>query len=178
MSAKALVILCVAFITTGCQHKEKPKHVHTKKVKEIAVNRELYSVNHSEPVTVLQSFPVPAISSTPTQRPRRFERPKEQILSTAALATIPNEIQPILKCIREGNGEPGHHGESDGIYTIISKNGKWFGGYQMDLPTWASVGGIGSPSEASSLEQDLRAYLLFVERGLQPWPQRINECSN
>lgn len=62
--------------------------------------------------------------------------------------------------------------ESTDNYGIVSADGKYFGAYQFDLPTWQSVGGIGLPSEAPQAEQDYRALYLYRMRGWQPW-----ECS-
>ena len=58
--------------------------------------------------------------------------------------------------------------ESGGDYSIDTGNG-YYGAYQFDLGTWASVGGSGSPSDASPAEQDMRALTLWRERGWSPW---------
>jgi hypothetical protein len=59
--------------------------------------------------------------------------------------------------------------ESTDSYTAVSADGKYFGAYQFDLPTWASVGGTGLPSQATPAEQDYRALYLYRMRGWQPW---------
>jgi hypothetical protein len=59
--------------------------------------------------------------------------------------------------------------ESGGVYTVNTGNG-FYGAYQFDLQTWASMGGHGQPSAAPYWEQDLRAKALFWARGAQPWP--------
>ena len=59
--------------------------------------------------------------------------------------------------------------ESTDTYTAVSADGKYFGAYQFDLPTWASVGGTGLPSQATPAEQDYRALYLYRMRGWQPW---------
>src|SRR5690606_33845392 len=43
--------------------------------------------------------------------------------------------------------------ESSGNARATSARGRYFGLWQFDLPTWASVGGTGLPSEASVEEQ-------------------------
>lgn len=48
-----------------------------------------------------------------------------------------------------------------------------YGKYQFDIATWYSVGGTGNPADASEAEQDRRAYLLYQQRGFQPW-----ECAS
>lgn len=59
--------------------------------------------------------------------------------------------------------------ESGGDYSTNTGNG-FYGAYQFDLQTWASVGGSGLPSSASPAEQDFRAALLWRQRGSAPWP--------
>jgi hypothetical protein len=58
--------------------------------------------------------------------------------------------------------------ESGNNYRIDTGNDH-YGAYQFDLPTWRSVGGRGYPNRASKAEQDLRALILYRERGWQPW---------
>lgn len=62
--------------------------------------------------------------------------------------------------------------ESGGNYAINTGNG-YYGAYQFSLGTWRSVGGSGLPSEASPAEQDMRAQILYNQRGCSPWP---NTC--
>lgn len=59
--------------------------------------------------------------------------------------------------------------ESGGNYSTNTGNG-YYGAYQFDLATWASVGGSGLPSSASPAEQDYRAALLYRRAGSAPWP--------
>lgn len=46
----------------------------------------------------------------------------------------------------------------------------YYGLYQFTTSTWASVGGSGLPSDASSSEQTYRAQLLYDRSGRSPWP--------
>lgn len=62
------------------------------------------------------------------------------------------------------------HCEATGNYEATNFSGKYRGAYQFDLPTWESVGGVGDPAQASPEEQDLRAALLYQQRGSAPWP--------
>jgi LysM repeat protein len=62
--------------------------------------------------------------------------------------------------------------ESGGNYADNTGNG-YYGAYQFSLGTWESVGGSGLPSSASPAEQDMRAQMLYNERGCSPWP---NTC--
>jgi soluble lytic murein transglycosylase-like protein len=59
--------------------------------------------------------------------------------------------------------------ESGGDPTAVNPAG-YYGKYQFDLGTWASVGGSGNPADASEAEQDYRAALLYSQTGSSPWP--------
>ena len=59
--------------------------------------------------------------------------------------------------------------ESGGNPTAVNAAG-YYGKYQFDEATWASVGGSGNPAEASEAEQDYRAALLYSRAGSSPWP--------
>ena len=59
--------------------------------------------------------------------------------------------------------------ESGGDATAVNAAG-YYGKYQFDLGTWASVGGSGNPAEAPEAEQDYRAALLYSRAGSSPWP--------
>jgi hypothetical protein len=60
--------------------------------------------------------------------------------------------------------------ESGGDPTIVDASGTYYGLYQFDMATWASVGGSGSPAAASPEEQTYRASLLYSRAGSSPWP--------
>ena len=60
--------------------------------------------------------------------------------------------------------------ESGGNPEAVSPEGAYMGLYQFDQGTWESVGGTGSPTEASAEEQTYRAALLYSESGSSPWP--------
>jgi len=60
--------------------------------------------------------------------------------------------------------------ESGGNPEAVSPEGTYMGLYQFDQGTWESVGGTGSPTEASAAEQTYRAALLYSESGSSPWP--------
>ena len=57
--------------------------------------------------------------------------------------------------------------ESGGDPTAVNAAG-YYGKYQFDTGTWASVGGTGNPAEASEAEQDYRAALLYSRAGSSP----------
>ena len=60
--------------------------------------------------------------------------------------------------------------ESGGDPSAVDSSGTYYGKYQFDTGTWASVGGSGSPADASEAEQDYRASLLYSRAGSSPWP--------
>jgi transglycosylase-like protein len=60
--------------------------------------------------------------------------------------------------------------ESGGDPEAVSPDGSYMGLYQFDQGTWESVGGTGSPIEASAAEQTYRAALLYSQSGSSPWP--------
>ncbi len=60
--------------------------------------------------------------------------------------------------------------ESGGNPTAVGGSGSYFGLYQFSLGAWHSVGGTGSPIDASPAEQTYRAKLLYLQRGAGAWP--------
>ncbi|MFK4082742.1 transglycosylase family protein [Kribbella sp. NPDC020789] len=60
--------------------------------------------------------------------------------------------------------------ESGGNPRAVNPTGKYFGLFQFDKQTWRSVGGSGSPAQASAAEQLMRAKKLYAQRGNSPWP--------
>jgi peptidoglycan hydrolase-like protein with peptidoglycan-binding domain len=58
--------------------------------------------------------------------------------------------------------------ESTNRYSVDTGTG-YYGAYQFDKSTWASVGGTGLPSDATPAEQDYRALILYRNRGWSPW---------
>jgi uncharacterized protein YabE (DUF348 family) len=52
----------------------------------------------------------------------------------------------------------------------VSADGLYYGLYQFDVGTWQSVGGTGTPAQASAAEQTSRAELLYERDGTAPWP--------
>ena len=60
--------------------------------------------------------------------------------------------------------------ESGGDPTAVDASGTYRGKYQFDYGTWAAVGGSGDPAAAPEAEQDMRAQMLYDQRGASPWP--------
>jgi len=59
--------------------------------------------------------------------------------------------------------------ESRGDYRINTGNG-FYGAYQFTLESWQAVGGVGLPSDAEPLRQDLLAVRLLKLSGRGNWP--------
>ncbi|HEX4429550.1 MAG TPA: transglycosylase family protein [Frankiaceae bacterium] len=59
--------------------------------------------------------------------------------------------------------------ESGGNYAIATGNG-YYGAYQFDAGTWASLGFGGLPSQAAPWVQDEAVAKLWRMRGWAPWP--------
>lgn len=98
-----------------------------------------------------------------------FRPPAEQHVTETSqsggaekVSSVHHLIDRTLACIRDI--------ESDHRYSAVSADSRYFGAYQFDSRTWGSVGGRGDPSAAAPSEQDYRAALLLLRRGLKPWP--------
>jgi len=60
--------------------------------------------------------------------------------------------------------------ESGGNPRSVGGGGLYLGLYQFSLGAWHSVGGVGSPIDATSAEQTYRAELLYLRVGAGVWP--------
>lgn len=98
-----------------------------------------------------------------------FETPVEVPENSVVRGPLPVDVSDqdhdLLACIRSYEGD----------YTTDTGNG-YYGAFQFDQDTWESVGGSGNPAEATPEEQDDRAWRLYQERGLQPWPTPAGMC--
>ena len=92
-------------------------------------------------------------SAAAAHREERQFAPEGGTIEGVSLATL----EAIAAC--ESGGDP----------TAVNAAG-YYGKYQFDMGTWASVGGSGNPAEASEAEQDYRAALLYSRAGSSPWP--------
>jgi hypothetical protein len=75
----------------------------------------------------------------------------------AATGVSQATLESIAAC--ESGGDPG----------AVNPAG-YYGKYQFDPGTWASVGGAGNPAEAPEAEQDMRAAMLYQRTGGSAWP--------
>lgn len=91
------------------------------------------------------------------RRMHRTERRIRERRREQAAPRTPAHLTAIAAC--ESGGDP----------ETNTGNG-FYGKYQFDLETWASVGGSGLPSAASEAEQDRRAATLYARAGATPWP--------
>jgi hypothetical protein len=94
---------------------------------------------------------------------RQAEKRRERLRKLKPFLDLPagvsrSTLEAIASC--ESGGDP----------TIVSSNGLYHGKYQFSPATWAAVGGSGLPSQASEVEQDYRAALLYVQSGPGQWP--------
>src|SRR5687767_5331461 len=101
---------------------------------------------------------VTALVKVPKPKPEKPEapaipQPQNGTIEGVSLATL----EAIAAC--ESGGDP----------TAVNAAG-YYGKYQFDEATWASVGGSGNPAEASEEEQDYRAAILYSRAGSSPWP--------
>jgi hypothetical protein len=78
--------------------------------------------------------------------------------AAAGGSTASATLQAIAMC--ESGGDP----------TAVDASGTYRGKYQFDYGTWAAVGGSGDPAAAPEAEQDMRAQMLYDQRGSSPWP--------
>lgn len=101
----------------------------------------------------LDEVPKPA-----AKKPERLGGPAVPEAENGAIEGVPvTTLEAIAAC--ESGGDP----------TAVNAAG-YYGKYQFDESTWASVGGSGNPAEASEAEQDYRAALLYSRAGSSPWP--------
>lgn len=108
--------------------------------------------------------PRPAAAPTPSSAPATAADPTTTSSSPAPLPEAPpggpteEQWAKLRQC------------ESGGNYRAVSANGKYRGAYQFDYRTWENLGGVGDPAAAPPAEQDVRAKMLYAQRGAKPWP--------
>jgi hypothetical protein len=100
--------------------------------------------------------------SAVTEKAQDYVQKAKRLAKQPAFGLAPGVSRATLEAIAacESGGDP----------TIVDSSGTYFGKYQFDTSTWASVGGSGSPAQASEAEQDYRASLLYSRAGSSPWP--------
>ena len=113
-----------------------------------------FAKSHTTDERAILRAPVNAKAQMHAERRMRRTQARER---AAQAPVAPPHLQAIAAC------------ESGGNPATNTGNG-FYGKYQFDLQTWASVGGTGLPSTASEAEQDRRAAILYSRSGATPWP--------
>ncbi len=111
---------------------------------------------------VAQAAPIGSLDETPRRAGiEQPEKPAEPAIPAVKNGTIEGVSLSTLNTIAacESGGDP----------TAVNAAG-YYGKYQFDTGTWASVGGSGNPADASEAEQDYRAATLYSRAGSSPWP--------
>lgn len=124
----------------------------------------------------------------PSAQPTRAPAPKRVVRRRHAASTpVSRKSFTCTSCssaagwahsalaIRYANCESGdrsgdqssYNGGYKGIH--LSDNSHYRGKWQMGYSEWRGTGGTGDPADASEVEQDYRAWLLWKARGWQPW---------
>lgn len=98
--------------------------------------------------------PPPEPESTPVTPPPDIVATSD----TGVAALLPEPWESLARC------------ESGLNPTIVSANGLYHGLFQFTVGTWAGVGGVGLPSQATVAEQLKRAQILQASSGWGPWP--------
>ena len=100
---------------------------------------------------------------------RRIERAERERAKEAASAESTETPTGLAGGVSQATLDTIAACESGGDPTAVNAAG-YYGKYQFDMGTWASVGGTGNPAEAPEAEQDYRASLLYRRAGSSPWP--------
>lgn len=125
--------------------------------------------------TLERSAPRP----TATQQRRRPRTTSSQVSRRASQPVVHRSVRSGSDVAqRIADAWPGDDGqalhvascESNFNAGATSSSGRYRGLFQFDAATWRSVGGRGSPEEASVEEQTRRAWRLRQQRGWDPWP--------
>jgi soluble lytic murein transglycosylase-like protein len=98
-----------------------------------------------------------AVERAERRRKRLGGLPADAFTSDAVLGVPRSVLDAIASC------------ESGGNPRAVNAAG-YYGKYQFSPPTWSAVGGSGNPADASELEQDYRAALLYNRSGPGQWP--------
>lgn len=136
-------------------------------------------IQHPDQLNVGQELTVPVTPVAERPLPEGYGAP----VAAAVIQTAPQPVAaakptPTRKVTQAPAAASGdlfariRARESGGNYATNTGNG-YYGAYQFSLGTWQSVGGTGLPSNASPAEQDMRAQILYSQRGCSPWP---NTC--
>ena len=109
-----------------------------------------------EKVTAKRTHRVETKKVRKAERKVRASRSQDRSASSGK-ANLSGAWAKVANC--ESGGNPG----------AVNSAG-YYGLFQFDMQTWRSVGGSGSPTNASAGEQLMRAKKLYAQRGASPWP--------
>lgn len=104
-------------------------------------------------------------------RPPAHSFPREGTL----IAVLPRRIVPVVPAVMALNWTALARCESHGNPRAVNLSGPFYGLYQLSLPTWQSVGGIGMPHGWPADEQTYRAQLLY-QRVAGHWQGQWPAC--
>lgn len=80
------------------------------------------------------------------------------VIHTAPKVNTVDEFDILAKCESGGNSQS------------VSPDGKYFGAFQFDQPTWEAQGQSGLPTDYSYSYQKSIAIKLEAKSGWTPWP--------
>lgn len=134
------------------------------------------SVTITPTITIISQPTITPIPK-PTSMPIRTPTPTMQVITTVPTAPtitlmptiiITPTVLPVIPNTDDAVWDKLAHCESTENWRIDTGNG-YFGGLQFSQGTWESVGGTGSPAQASREEQIIRGKLLQAKRGWGAW---------
>jgi hypothetical protein len=92
------------------------------------------------------------------------------LLPTSALAHGESRARRPHAPPTAANFEKLRRCESEGNYSAVNKNNRYFGAYQFSAMTWRSLGYAGLPHQAPPAVQDEAARRLQAQGGWRHWP--------
>ncbi len=122
-----------------------------------------------DPLPTPTPSPIPTATPEPTQIPTPTIAPTDAPIPTETAAPTPEPPTPApIDPANDTVWDSLAACESGGNWQINTGNG-YFGGLQFSQGAWNSVGGSGTPSDASREEQISRGKLLQQMRGWGAW---------
>ena len=123
----------------------------------------------SKLVTYAQTFVNGKLATRVAQTVKVVSQPVATVVAVGTKAPAPTSAGPIPS---SGglNWAALAQCESGGNPRAVDPSGTYYGLYQFDQSTWNSVGGSGSPINASPAEQTQRAQILYSRAGAGAWP--------
>lgn len=172
----SVITLIVLLVSSGLVAN---KDAETKSNEIVLVSNEYAIQSFKDPAPIISvplapaPAPAPIAVEVPSEAPEPIIQTPVVVNTPAPVAPVPTTVQKAPAPFVSANNLPAKFAqlrqcESGNNYSINTGNG-YYGAYQFNQSTWASVGGSGLPSNASPAEQDARALTLYNQRGWQPW---------